>query len=262
MAKRVYESDNITAIAEKMRELTGTSTEYTTYDFVDGVEEVYAAGKAVSYDSGYADGITEGIKQGYAEGFDAGNSLYLASELWYTFIDAVFPENYSLTLKMKEPPRKFYQAFSRTTNLKTVKIIFDNKDGLIIAEQVFRDSGVEVVDFTETSCKFTGNISYMFFGCHSLISIIGKLDLSACTDFTYSFFCGNLKDVEIVPNSIYYSIRFSSAYLTEKSRQSIIDGLADLTDSEPQVLTLNGAATSLTDEQKAQIAAKNWTLAY
>ena len=56
MAKKIYESDNIQAIADKMRELTGTSTKYSTYDFADGVEEVYNVG----YEKGYADGQTQG----------------------------------------------------------------------------------------------------------------------------------------------------------------------------------------------------------
>ena len=44
MAKRVYESDNIKALANKMRELAKTDTEYTTYDFVEGIQDVYWAG--------------------------------------------------------------------------------------------------------------------------------------------------------------------------------------------------------------------------
>ena len=58
MAKRVYESANIEAMAAKMRELTGTSTQYTTYDFVDGVEAVYKAGRA-SGNNGVDDEIQE-----------------------------------------------------------------------------------------------------------------------------------------------------------------------------------------------------------
>lgn len=58
MAKRVYESANIEATAAKMRELTGTSTQYTTYDFVDGVEAVYKAGRA-SGNNGVDDEIQE-----------------------------------------------------------------------------------------------------------------------------------------------------------------------------------------------------------
>lgn len=56
MPKKVYESDNIQALADKMRELTGTSTQYTTYDFADGVEQVYNVG----YEKGYDDGKSQG----------------------------------------------------------------------------------------------------------------------------------------------------------------------------------------------------------
>lgn len=46
MSKRVYESDNIEKTAAKIRELTGTATQYTSYDLSDGVVEVYNAGRA------------------------------------------------------------------------------------------------------------------------------------------------------------------------------------------------------------------------
>lgn len=44
MAKKIYESENIAALAAKMRDLLGNDTQYTTYDFADGAEEVYQAG--------------------------------------------------------------------------------------------------------------------------------------------------------------------------------------------------------------------------
>ena len=71
MSKRVYESDNIAAAAAKMRELAGTETQYTTYDFVDGIEEVYGAGRAEGYQDGEQAGIAEGIEQGKTIGAQA-----------------------------------------------------------------------------------------------------------------------------------------------------------------------------------------------
>jgi hypothetical protein len=53
-------------------------------------------------------------------------------------------------------------------------------------------------------------------------------------------------------------MRFTTAVLTAESIQSIIDGLATVTTA--QTLTLNKAIV-LTDEQKATINAKGWTLA-
>jgi FtsZ-interacting cell division protein YlmF len=66
MAKKVYESENIAAVAAKMRELTGTDTQYTSYDLVDGAEEVYAAGYTAGYMAG-SDGLYVDIKAHAAE---------------------------------------------------------------------------------------------------------------------------------------------------------------------------------------------------
>ena len=54
-----------------------------------------------------------------------------------------------------------------------------------------------------------------------------------------------------------------SSGLDTDTTQSIIDGLADLTGGETQTLTFHATVGGkLTDEQKAIITAKNWTLAY
>lgn len=54
MAKRVFESENIAAVAEKIRELAGTSIQYTSYDLPEGVEEVYASGYAAGQRGAFA----------------------------------------------------------------------------------------------------------------------------------------------------------------------------------------------------------------
>lgn len=105
----------------------------------------------------------------------------------------------------------------------------------------------------------------MALNCTNLKSILGALDFSECTACTiWLNGCGKLQDVSFVPNTIKISINFSpSPLLTKESIQSIIDGLADLTDSDTQTLTLRATVgAKLTDEQKATITAKNWTLAY
>ena len=76
--------------------------------------------------------------------------------------------------------------------------------------------------------------------------------------------CGALQEVRFVPNSIKVSIKFNnSSLLSTDTIQSIIDGLADLTGSTAQTLTLRAnVGAKLTDEQKATITAKNWELVY
>lgn len=63
MAKKLYEESRIAAIAEKIREKTGTDETYTTAEMPSGVEAVYEAGAAsgggnteAAYNEGYADG--------------------------------------------------------------------------------------------------------------------------------------------------------------------------------------------------------------
>lgn len=46
MAKKLYEEENIRAIATKVRELTGSENTYTTAEMPGGVDEVYGAGVA------------------------------------------------------------------------------------------------------------------------------------------------------------------------------------------------------------------------
>ena len=74
----------------------------------------------------------------------------------------------------------------------------------------------------------------------------------------------SLEYIRFAANSIKLNITFrQSAKLTTESVQSIIDGLVDLTGSTAQTLTLHATVGGkLTDEQKATITAKNWTLVY
>lgn len=101
-------------------------------------------------------------------------------------------------------------------------------------------TGLEVIDGYPLNLSVSGNNGNMF------------------------FWCDNLKEVRFVPNSIYKKISCShSPNLSTDTIQSIIDGLADLTGGTAQTLTLHAnVGAKLTDEQKATITAKNWTLAY
>lgn len=212
--------------------------------------------------------IAENVQRVYDAGKAAGgggdvvenNPLYYATELDNTFISAVFPDDYSLTMKFQKPPlmRSTFRG-----NIKGVTLISDDTTTETNFSQTFRDClNLEKVDLTKFSRNLNADISYLCFGSSALKSILGALDLSNVTNANYAFFCASLVDVEIVPNTISCDIRFNSAYLSDASIQSIIDGLADLTGGTAKTLTLNGVGASLTDEQKATISAKNWTLAY
>ena len=215
-----------------------------------------------SYDEGYADGFEDGK----AEGGD--NPLYYATWLYNLYRGATFPDGADLVLRLQKPPtgdpagNSMYGTVWETKGLKSVKFITKDTETSWELNNTFRENtALEVVDLTECSRKIT-KMDYCFYQSTALKSIYGALDVSECTAFTYSFFASQLRDVEFVPNTIKAAIRFNSGYLTQASIESIINGLADLTSGTAQTLTLNGWGSKLTDDQKARITAKNWTLAY
>ena len=101
------------------------------------------------------------------------------------------------------------------------------------------------------------DIRLMFAGS-AIETIEEPLDISNVTNTTNTFACDNLREIRFVSGTIKINIDLSRcAKLSAQSIQSIIDGLATVTTSH--TLTLNSAII-LTDEQKASITAKGWTL--
>lgn len=77
MAQKLYEEENIRAIAVKIREKTGGTKTYTTEQMPDGIEAVHIAGYQqgynFGYDEGYEDCEAEGGGDGnYADGYNDG----------------------------------------------------------------------------------------------------------------------------------------------------------------------------------------------
>ena len=117
-----------------------------------------------------------------------------------------------------------------------------------------------VLNFSTKNIK---NYWRIFNGCTKLKKIVGVLDFSATTDVGYMFYlCEKLEEVTFEPNTLSLSMSLGqSSKLTSESVQSIIDGLKTLEEgATAKTLTLNKAIV-LTDEQKATINAKGWTLA-
>ena len=76
--------------------------------------------------------------------------------------------------------------------------------------------------------------------------------------------CYGLKEVRFAEESIKITLSLPhSSLLSDESIQSVVDGLGDLTGLTAQTLTLHATVgAKLTEEQKATITAKNWTLVY
>jgi hypothetical protein len=101
---------------------------------------------------------------------------------------------------------------------------------------------------------------------HSRVETIDKLIVrdDGTTKFSNTFtLCTFLKNITfegVIGNSVSFS---DSDKLTNASVDSIIDHLKDLTGATEQTLTFHkDVGANMTEEQKAAITAKNWTLVY
>lgn len=153
-----------------------------------------------------------------------------------------------------------FSMFSGCKNLKTIPVL-DLSSATRIDQMFIGCSSIERIEVinTRSVTTFSG-----FVGNCSKLKSVKTLDLSSATNITNIFQnCTLLEDVGIVNGTIKISIKFNnSPNLSTMSIQNIIDGLADLTGQTTQVITWHKEVyAKLTDEQKGQIASKNWTSA-
>ena len=205
----------------------------------DGLIDTYAEkiGKIPSGDEKYQ----EGYEQGYTQGYEKGSMpiyycAWTAESIWR---DVVFPENTDLFLRFKKAPDSFNGTFYNSKNLKTIKLISEDKSNIWKASSTFRNSAqLEICDLTDFNPK-PSDVSWCFLGDTNLKSILGDLDFSECKSCAiWLNSCGKLEDISFVPNTIKISILFDyCSNLTNKSKQSIFDGLAQV--ETAQTLTLH-----------------------
>lgn len=206
------------------------------------------------YDKGYTDGETIGYNNGIA---NAPNSLEYATYTQMLFKDATFPENYELTLNL--PNITFISSmFQNAKNIVKATIKGNTAGTILNCASSFANTSLVMIDLTEFNMN-VGNAVKMIGDSRALQEVKGTIDLTECAGMTnFALYCYELKEIRFKANSIKLSISFSnSSKLSAESVQSIIDGLATV--ETAQTLTLHSSIV-LTDEQKAQISSKNWTL--
>ncbi len=131
----------------------------------------------------------------------------------------------------------------------------------VTASQMF--DAAHITD-TKVPIEIRDGVADMAFVRCSRLVTIPLLKLTNVTKFSNTFaVCSKLENITI-EGSIDVNFNISAtAVLTNESVQSIIDHLKDLTGATTQTLTFHAdVGAKLTDEQKASITAKNWTLAY
>lgn len=149
------------------------------------------------------------------------------------------------------------------TNNSSVEIIGYsnwNTSKLTSAAYVFGDAKAKrVVDISgwDTS-KITSFSS--FIKNSGVTKLILNADFTSCTNFSEAFFyCWYLTQIRGKIYNIKKTIKFNNSPLDEESVKIIIDGLGEVTTTEK--LYLHALAKKfITDEQKATIASKGWTL--
>lgn len=157
------------------------------------------------------------------------------------------------------------QSFFVAKGLKSVKLKCDVRNVPTIYTNMFNNANtVKMIDLSEFN-TMVSNFTQTFAGCSALEEIKGEFDFSQCTTVNYPFSsASNLLEVRFKANTLSLSMPLNAcSKLSDGSIQSIIDGLADLTGGTAKTLTLHATVGGkLTDEQKASITAKNWTLVY
>lgn len=105
------------------------------------------------------------------------------------------------------------------------------------------------------------SINQPFYGCKKLKEITNPFDFSHLTSIGNSFgLCHALQSVSFIPYTINVDFDIGScSALSSESIQSVIDGLADLTDKDTCTVTFSSIVNLiLTEEQLNTINSKNW----
>ena len=213
-----------------------------------------------------------GYERGYAAGYkdceEKDNWKYVTL-LRNNFEGAVFPENHELTVVVPNLKNgaDISSVISGAKNLKKLTLKCGRPDITFSSYFSFGScASVEEIDlsqFSDTGAVKIKKANYMFYACGNLKTVRGVLDFSECSSITGMFDgSGRIQDVRIAPNSLRISISVANCgVLSDESVQSIIDGLADLTGGTSAKVTFHATIKAkLTEEQLAQIAAKNWTV--
>lgn len=205
-------------------------------------------------------------------GSDNENVFLYATGISSMFYGAAFPSGYELIINMPNFEINMASALARATNIKSFKIISQKDIGTNLHDMYESFSECRVIEFIDLSKINNGLIkpannrfSMTFRRCDKLKEVKGVFDLSELKGQPYASFqeCYALEEIRFLPNTIKYGLDMGYCkLLSNDSSQSIIDGLADLTDATSQTISLHAdVKAKLTTEQIATITGKNWTLA-
>ena len=238
MAKKIYEEENIRAIAEKIREKTGEGTTYKVSEMPDGIERVYNEGKSQGT-GGYDEGYKAGQKSEYDRFWDNFQQNGKRQRYYRAFSDdswtnETFKPKYDL-VNMSNCEYLFYSSkisgdFVEILNNLGIRVDISN---FSVVTQVYRNTLFTRLGEINVS-KVTGSLNY-FIDSNKYLETIDKLIISEKGTTTFiNTFTGNtaLKNITIegvIGNDINFK---DCTLLTHESLMSIINALKDFADSK------------------------------
>lgn len=224
--------------------------------YAEKISEISVGGSG-DYEQGYEDGKQEEYDRFWNAVQDNGNRTdYTTAFYSQTWNDTTFNPKYAM--KPTEA-REMFRNSHITSKEKFANIDFSVNKNFYMTFQQGHIVELPIIDASNGT-----DFYYMCQGCYTLKSIEKLILSDKATRFEGAFSgCGYLENI-IIEGVIPQKIDFgSSPLLNDASIQSIIDHLKDLTGGTVQTLTLHATVGGkLTDEQKATITAKNWTLVY
>jgi hypothetical protein len=242
-------------------------------------DKLTAIADAIRGKTGKTDGLTLDQMAAEIAGIEAGgggeNLLDYAGNLQYAFQKTNFGGiDFAISFGAKAGmiySNAMDSVFRNATGMKSLKIScgFGTAAAVSFANFLRSDQQERTLKTLDLSgavhvLKPT-NISRLLDYKIELVDILGEIDMSSCTNTSNAFqSVSNLETIRFKAGTLKVSTSFNvSSKLTDATIQNIIDGLADLTGSTAQTLTLHATVgAKLTDAQKSVASAKNWTISY
>lgn len=218
MARKVYEEENIRAIADKIREKTGGDSTYKTSEMAEGVAEVYEAGKQAEYDRFWDNYQQNGNRTDYFNGF---------GKCWTA---ETFKPKYDLR------PTDAYMMFhfielggidlAEYLNSLGVTLDFSNSTNMQYAFQGAKISRVGVIDITRA--VYTDKLFNSCSLLHTIDTLVVSEDSKAINFFGG---CKSLANITI-EGIIAQNANFQDCPLTHDSLMSIINALKNFVEKK------------------------------
>lgn len=260
-------TDKLTAIGDAIREKNGTTEKIPLADMPQAIRNIQSGGGAEDVFA-YITNANQLFYQ--AKTFPSkavvnlpnAVNLYQAFSYWNTepipIVEELTVNAPNAVESSSAPNGVISQMFAFNCGVK--KVVLNLSSEIQKMTSVFSQAKAVEEIVLNFSTKNITLYSNAFGGCSALKKIVGVLDFSSATNVNTIFNgCNDLEEVTFAEKTLSLSISLQyNSKLSAESVQSIIDGLATV--DTAQTLTLN-KAISLTDEQKATINAKGWTLA-